>query len=94
MHAGIFRDANVRVVGVDPEPASWPDDGGAKRAPIYDRNGRQPRLVRKVGWVNCLGRFSRETPHRIFSPDVVRVRMCDRCKKPTVISAPDEDTNN
>jgi hypothetical protein len=78
--------------GFDCEPVSWPDDGGAKRVPIYDRNGRQPRLVRKIGWVNCLGRFSRDTPHRIFSPDVVKVRMCTRCKKPEGSSTQGEET--
>jgi len=62
-----------------PEPPWWPDDGGAKRVPIYDHNGLTPRLVRKVGWVNCLGRISLRQPHRWLSPDVAKVRCCPRC---------------
>jgi hypothetical protein len=68
--------------GFDPEPGTWADDGGAKRVAVYDRNVHPPRLIRKVGWVKCLGRFSVQSPHRIFSPDVAKVRMCDRCKRP------------
>lgn len=64
----------------DQDPVPWPDDGGAMRVPIYDRNSNPPRLVRKVGWVNCLGRYAVNRPHRLFSPDVVRVRVCVACK--------------
>jgi hypothetical protein len=62
-----------------PEPKWWPDDGGTRRFPIYDHMDRPPRLVRKVGWVNCLGRFGGK-PHRFISPDVARVRICTACK--------------
>jgi hypothetical protein len=65
-------------LGFDPDPIQWADDGGMKRVPIYDRC--QARLVRKVGWVNCLGQFSTDKPHRFFSTDVVKVRICDPCK--------------
>ena len=70
------------VSGIDAEPAMWSDDGGSKRVAIYDRNVYPPSLVRRVGWVNCLGRFSSGRPHRVFSPDVFKVRMCVRCKRP------------
>jgi hypothetical protein len=66
--------------GFTPDPVLWPDDGGKLRVPIYDHNYsalRPPRLVRKVGWTNCLGRGPR---HRIFSYDVARERMCTACK--------------
>jgi hypothetical protein len=66
---------------IDCDPEAWPDDGGVKRVPIYNHHYNPPILIRKVGWVNCLGRFSVSAPHRILSPDVTKVRMCDRCKK-------------
>lgn len=60
-----------------PDPDRWPDDGGAKRVGIYDHICNPPRLVRRVGWTNCLG----ESPtHRIFSFDVARERICTTCK--------------
>ena len=69
--------------GFTPEPGYWPDDGGKRRVPIYDHMhlaGEPPRLVRRVGWVSCLSPYSRHFPHRFFSPDVVKVRMCSGCK--------------
>jgi hypothetical protein len=63
--------------GFTPDPILWPDDSGAKRVAIYDHNFNPPRLVRRVGWTNCLGRGPR---HRIFSADVARERMCSTCK--------------
>ncbi len=61
----------------DPDPPAWPDDCGAKRIPIFDHNFQPPRLVRVVGWVNCLS----HRKHRWLSPDVRRVRTCDDCKR-------------
>lgn len=56
------------------EPARWPCDGGARRAPVLDLNEGPPKVVRRVGWVRCMccSRFT-------FSEDVVRVRMCEEC---------------
>lgn len=59
-----------------PEPKWWLDDGGACRVPIYDHTFSPPRLVRRVGWVNCLG----PNKDRFFSPDVAKVRVCAECK--------------
>lgn len=87
-----YQDISLKV-GFDPEPEEWPDDGGAKRLPVYDRNVNPPRLVRKVGWVDCLGRFASQTPHRFLSPDAVKVRLCDRCKRPDYYGRADEEDN-
>lgn len=65
------------IQGFTPDPQLWPDDGGKLRVPIYDYNFGQWRLVRRVGWTNCLGR---EPRHRIFSSDVARERICTACK--------------
>ncbi len=65
------------LTGLDKDPAPWPDDGGAKRVELYDRLATPPRLVRVVGWVNCLS----HRKHRWLSPDVRRVRTCDDCKR-------------
>lgn len=67
----------VQVAGFDKDPLPWPDDGGVKRVPIYDHNDPEPRLARRVGWVNCLGRVR---THRFFSYDVVNERVCERCR--------------
>jgi hypothetical protein len=67
----------IQEEGFTPDPIIWSDDGGAKRVPIYDHNFGQSRLVRRVGWTNCLGRGAR---HRIFSYDVTRERICSSCK--------------
>lgn len=66
--------------GFTPDPVTWPDDGGAKRVAIYNHTFGQPRLVRRVGWVNCLSQYSLNRPHRFFSPDVQKVRMCATCR--------------
>lgn len=79
------RDDNC-FCGFTPDPKRWPDDGGAKRVAIYDHNFGQKRLVRRVGWTNCLG----DLPlHRIFSYDVVRERICTSCKGMKVRAAAD-----
>ena len=56
------------------EPERWPDDGGARRAPVMDPNYDPPRVVRRVGWLRCMccGRSH-------FSEDVARARMCLDC---------------
>ena len=56
------------------EPERWPNDGGARRAPVMDPNYDPPRLVRRVGWLHCMccGRSH-------FSEDVARARMCQEC---------------
>lgn len=59
-----------------PDPPHWPDDGGKLRVPIYDHNFGQKRLVRRVGWVNCLG----VVRHRFLSPDVAKARICTSCR--------------
>jgi hypothetical protein len=69
-----------RIDTLDKDPDRWDDDSGAKRVAIYDHNHNPPRLVRKVGWVNCLSPYSVERRHRFFSGDVQRVRMCPYCK--------------
>ncbi|HEY4583109.1 MAG TPA: hypothetical protein VIG88_09625 [Lysobacter sp.] len=56
------------------EPERWPNDGGARRAPVMDPNYDPPRVVRRVGWLRCMccGRSH-------FSEDVARARMCQEC---------------
>jgi len=56
------------------DPARWPNDGGARRAPVMDPNYDPPKVVRQVGWLRCMscGRHH-------FSEDVARARMCVEC---------------
>ncbi|HEP9495763.1 TPA: hypothetical protein VDV68_002729 [Pseudomonas aeruginosa] len=56
------------------EPERWPNDGGARRAPVVDPNYDPPKVVRRVGWLRCMccGRSH-------FSEDVARARMCLDC---------------
>ena len=70
----VHDPAEVRIARELIEPARWPNDGGARRAPVMDPNFDPPRLVRRVGWLRCMacGR-----PH--FSEDVARVRLCCAC---------------
>lgn len=56
------------------EPTRWPNDGGARRAPVMDPNYDPPRVVRRVGWLRCM---SCDRHH--FSEDVARARMCVEC---------------
>jgi hypothetical protein len=77
-----FEAPGVTVAtGFDKDPMPWRDDGGALRVSIYDHNVDPPRLIRRVGWVNCLSPQSARRPHRFLSPDVVKVRTCDQCKR-------------
>lgn len=64
-------------------PHPWPDDGGKRREAVLDLDEHPPRVVRRVGWSPCL---SCQTS--FFSPDVVSVRLCPRCKGPTDKTAP------
>jgi len=68
-------------IGLDirlPELHPWNDDGGARVEIVVDPNwliDGKPRVVRRVGWRQCMTR-----KHRFFSHDIARVRMCDSCK--------------
>lgn len=80
-------DAHHRDVpreGMDKDPEPWRDDGGARRVPIHDHVLKPPRLVRIVGWVNCLSPYTRNRKHRFLSPDIKRVRTCPSCKNRVV----------
>jgi len=54
------------------EPKRWSYDGGARREAVLDTDCNPPRVVRKVGWRNCL-----RCRKPFFSEDVVRLRLCD-----------------
>lgn len=54
------------------EPERWPYDGGARRETVLDTDCHPPRVVRTVGWTNCL---SCRSP--FFSEDVLALRLCD-----------------
>ncbi|MFL0336308.1 hypothetical protein ACEU0A_004197 [Stenotrophomonas maltophilia] len=70
----VHDPATVRMGRGLIEPERWPNDGGARRAPVMDPNCDPPRVVRRVGWRRCMccGRFH-------FSEDVARARMCVEC---------------
>lgn len=70
----VHDPSTVRIARELVEPARWPNDGGARRAPVMDPNCDPPRVVRRVGWLRCMccGRSH-------FSEDVARARMCVEC---------------
>ena len=70
----VHDPAEVRIARELVEPARWPNDGVARRAPVMDPNYDPPRVVRWVGWLRCMccGRSH-------FSEDVARARMCLDC---------------
>lgn len=70
----VHDPATVRIAKALIEPERWPNDGGARRAPVMDPNFDPPRVVRRVGWLRCMCccRFH-------FSEDVARARMCWEC---------------
>jgi hypothetical protein len=70
----VHDPAEVRIARELIEPTRWPNDGGARRAPVMDPNCDPPRVVRRVGWLRCMccGRSH-------FSEDVARARMCLDC---------------
>lgn len=57
------------------EPEAWEWDGGKRREPVLDHNFRPPRIVRQVGWRCCM-----RCAKRFFSEDVIKVRLCERCR--------------
>lgn len=57
----------------EPEPWAW--DGGKRREQVLDHNFSPPRVVRQVGWRCCI-----TCARSFFSQDVIKVRMCDRCR--------------
>lgn len=57
------------------EPQAWTWDGGKRREPVLDMDYNPPRVVRSVGWRCCM-----KCAKRFFSEDVIKVRMCDRCR--------------
>ncbi|MDV6873280.1 hypothetical protein FA568_00590 [Pseudomonas aeruginosa] len=69
-----LRPEDRRIAKAFIEPERWPNDGGARRAPVMDPNFDPPKVVRQVGWVKCMccSRFH-------FSDDVTRARLCTRC---------------
>lgn len=57
------------------EPKPWPFDNCVGREAVLDADHNPPRVVRKVGWRCCM---KCQTPY--FSQDIMRLRLCDRCK--------------
>ena len=70
----VHDPAEVRIARELVEPARWPNDGGARRAPVMDPNYDPPRVVRRVGWLRCMCCWRSH-----FSEDVARARMCLDC---------------
>jgi hypothetical protein len=71
-----FRNPKQLAVGRDiHEPSQWPDDGGERRAEVIDLNFNPPRVVRRVGWRQCM-----RCCRLFFSHDVQRLRLCTPCK--------------
>lgn len=61
----------------EPERGRWRDNGRVEV--VVDPNwliDGKPRVVRKVGWRNCMC-----CKRRMFSPDITKVRICDACKE-------------
>jgi hypothetical protein len=56
-------------------PKQWPYDGCVHREPVYDTDHRPPRVVRRVGWRDCL-----RCRQHYFSEDIVAQRMCAGCR--------------
>ncbi|MDV6541562.1 hypothetical protein FA519_11915 [Pseudomonas aeruginosa] len=69
-----LKPEDRRIAKTFIEPERWPNDGGARRSPVFDPNFDPPKIVRRVGWVRCMccGRFH-------FSEDVTRARLCTLC---------------
>lgn len=53
------------------EPRPWSYDGCVRREPVLDHDVTPPRVVRRVGWQQCM---SCRRP--FWSDDVVRLRLC------------------
>jgi hypothetical protein len=54
------------------EPEQWPYDGGKRRESVLDLEYFPPRVVRKVGWRNCMC-----CGKPFWSEDTTRLRLCD-----------------
>lgn len=54
------------------EPVRWAYDGGVRREPVLDCDYHPPRVVRKVGWRNCMA-----CGQPFFSEDLIALRLCD-----------------
>jgi hypothetical protein len=68
--------ANPNLIGYEiPDAKQFPYDGGVRRVDVLDFNFQPPRVVRKAGWVKCMGCAT-----NFFSQDVTRVRLCFPCK--------------
>ena len=68
------------------EPARWEFDGDLKRrVAVYDHNWTpSPRLVRRCGYRRCMC-----CTLPFWSVDVVKVRLCDPCKRSSFQAALD-----
>lgn len=53
------------------EPKQWPRDDGTRREPVLDADHSPPRVVRYVGWRNCI-----RCGELFWSEDTTRMRMC------------------
>lgn len=61
-----------------PDGAWWNDDGGIRRVTTVNPLSK---LASTAGWTNCLGRLAVHDPHRFFSKDVKRLRVCLACRR-------------
>jgi hypothetical protein len=57
------------------ETAPWAFDGGKRRESLLDTDCFPPRVVRKVGWRNCM-----TCGKPFFSQDVVALHLCQVCR--------------
>lgn len=73
-----MEPSNLRVGREIPEPHQWPDDGGIRCAEVVDPNFNPPRVVRCVGWRQCM-----RCHKSFFSHDIQRLRLCGPCKGQT-----------
>jgi hypothetical protein len=58
-------------------PLPWPYDGGTRREAVLDIDRNPPRIVRHVGWPDCM--CCRKP---FWSDDTRHVRICEPCKAP------------
>ncbi|CAN7285953.1 hypothetical protein LJR251_001371 [Rhizobium rhizogenes] len=56
------------------EPERWSYDGGLRREVVLDIDHIPARVVRKVGWRNCM-----TCANPFFSEDVIAQRLCRIC---------------
>lgn len=59
------------------EPLPWPYDSGTRREAVLDIDHNPPRIVRQVGWRDCM--CCRKP---FWSDDTRHVRICEPCKAP------------